>query len=151
MDKPVGSRVLPDFASKRSGVVYAPGAVIEVIQEVTMDGVRYLRTDDKKGWLFAFHPKLEMTMLEPAPGNYIIENSTFRCVSHGEEVPIREGPGLMSKCRDDAVFPGEEVHTVARWLPDDGTGLVFLKLSDHKGWVELFKTGSNKIYLFSPI
>ena len=142
LDKPVGSRVLPDFESKRSGIVYAPGAIIEIIQEVEMDGVTYLRSDDRKGWLFAVHPKLDITMLEPAPGNYIIESATYRCVAQIGKIPVREGPGLLSK-ETDSVYPDEEVHVVARWLPSDSTGFTFLKLSDQKGWVQLDQDGSS--------
>lgn len=151
LDKPVGSRVLPDIESKRTGVVYAPGAILEVIQEVSMDGIRYLRTEDKKGWVFAYHPKLQITMLEPVHGEYLIENATLRCISESDKVPIREGPGLLSKACGDGVYPGEEVQAVARWRPDDGSGRAYLKLGGGKGWVQLHEEGSEKALLFQKI
>lgn len=143
--------MLPDYESKRSGVVYAPGSIIEIIQEVEMDGVTYLRTDDKKGWLFAYHPKLELSMLEYAPGDYIIETAAFRCNSSSGKVPIRQGPGLLSKQCEDSVYPDEEVCAVARWLPLDGTGVTYLKLSDDKGWVQLNDSLMQESSLFVKI
>lgn len=136
LDKPVGSRVLPDFESKRSGAVYGPGAVVEIIQEVEMDGVTYLRTEDKKGWLFAYHPKLDINMLEAVPGQYFIETATFRCMSTSGKVPIRDGPSLLSKGCDDAVYVNEDIDVLALWIPNDSSNTSFLKLSGGKGWVQ---------------
>lgn len=151
LDKPVGSRVLPDFESKRSGVVYAPGAIIEVTQEVSMDGVRYLRTDDKKGWVFAYHPKLQITMLEPVSGDYVLENCTYRCICKIGTVPIREGPSMMSKVCEDCIYPEEDIQIVARWVSPDEGSMCFLKLSNNKGWVQLFEASAEKEPFFMRI
>jgi hypothetical protein len=116
-----------------------------------MDGVTYLRTDDKRGWLFAYHPKLELSMLEAAPGDYIIEAAAFRCDSSSGQVPIREGPGLLSRQCGDSVFPGEEVYAVARWIPNDSSEATYLKLSDDKGWVQMAGSNMQETPLFVKI
>jgi hypothetical protein len=150
LDKPVGSRVLPDLNARRTGITYSPGEVVEVVQEVTVDGTRYLRTDDKTGWLFPFHPKLGITMLEKIPGHCEIQSSLYKCMSNSEPVAVRNGPSVLSAATGDFIYPSEEIHTTESWSPDDGSGLVFLKLRDGQGWISKFDMKSN-VTLFGVI
>ena len=146
LDKPIGSRILPDYKASRSGAVYAPGEIIEVVQEVTVEGIKYFKTDDKKGWLFIHHPELNMKLLEHMPGNYIIESAVYKYDNSAYVGPIdiRIGPTQNSKCTGNRLFPDEEFNCIGKWSPKDNFGLTFLKLADNKGWVCLNAPGSEK-------
>lgn len=146
LDKPLGSRILPDYKSSRPGAVYAPGEVVEVVQLVTVEGTKYFKTDDKKGWLFVVHPDLNIVMLEHVPGNYLIENAVYRYddSAYVGPIDIRIGPAINSKCTGDRIYPNEEFTCIGRWTPSDGSGLSFLKLGLEKGWVASTAPGQDR-------
>lgn len=137
LDKPVGSRILPDISSSRSGVVYEPGEVVEVTTEVTIDNTLYLKTADMNGWVFDKHPDLGMVMMERIDGDFKAERGRYTCTggSSGAPVTIRRGPCLLSKGTGHMVYRNEEIDVVGMWIPADGSGVVFLKLDARRGWV----------------
>jgi hypothetical protein len=138
LDKPVGSRILPDISSSRSGVVYEPGEVVEVTTEVIIDSTLYLKTADMNGWLFDKHPDLGMVMMERVDGDYKTERGRYTYSGgggNGAPALVRRGPCLLSKPTGQLVYRGEEVDVVGTWTPADGSGVVFLKLDARRGWV----------------
>lgn len=142
LDKPVGLRRYPHKNSPRTGDMIHPGEVVEVIQELEMDGVKYLKTLGSplagSGWLFQKHPILETVMLDYLPGELIEKQQSYMYkTDQTTPITILCGPNENCSKTNHVIFPGEEIDINEIWKPCDGEGKTYVKLCDGRGWVEL--------------
>ena len=49
----------------------------------------------------------------------------------------------MVRAQGEALSPGERAEATERFTPADGSGVVFIKLADGRGWVPVRKRGSS--------
>jgi hypothetical protein len=141
LDKPVGLRRYPHKNSPRTGDVIQPGEVIQVIQEIDIDGVKYVRTiggSTCSGWMFQTHPLLGIVMLEYLPGELVEKYQSYMFkTDQSAPITILTGPSENCGKTSHSIFPGEEIDISEIWKPCDGEGKTFVKLCDGRGWVEL--------------
>lgn len=139
LDKPVGIRKYPHRLSARTGDVLIPGEVRESVQEIYVDGVKFVKiVGPSKGWVFERHPDLGIPMLEYYPGQIIHEHRSYLYKeTNATTIQILSGPAENADKTDHVIFQGEEVDVCKIWKPSDGSDSIFAELEDERGWVEL--------------
>lgn len=48
-------------------------------------------------------------------------------------------PPILQYSQGEALIPGERAEATERFTPSDGSGVVFIKLADGRGWVPVRK------------
>eukprot|EP00602_Paraphysomonas_sp_CaronLab_P006447 CAMPEP_0185032740 /NCGR_PEP_ID=MMETSP1103-20130426/21083_1 /TAXON_ID=36769 /ORGANISM="Paraphysomonas bandaiensis, Strain Caron Lab Isolate" /LENGTH=235 /DNA_ID=CAMNT_0027568737 /DNA_START=45 /DNA_END=752 /DNA_ORIENTATION=+ len=146
LDKPVGVRRYPHKNSPRTGDAYFPGEVIETVQEIVIDGTKFVRAvGGSAGWLFVTHPSLDKQMLDYIPGEIIEAHKSYMYkVNQPTPIGILSGPHENCQKTSHVIFPGEEIDISETWKPSDGSGKTYIKLIDKRGWVELTHPISNE-------
>ena len=91
------------------------------------------------------HPSTDQTVFEIIEGEIMVDERAygFPKTPSKEPVPILFGPGLESQQTGEALMPGERAQAVERFAPNDGSGVVFIKLADGRGWVPVKKKGAS--------
>lgn len=164
----MGLRSLPELKGPRTGAALVPGEMIECVQRLTLDGTTYVRLADDRGWVFERHPQEYYPVLVLRDGTVVghvlrflgwakLTKSCCECAGTWTDVDamykysesamkpmgIRFGPGVDSQITGDAILPGDVIHVSECLVLDDGSGQLYLKLSDGRGWVFLLHPTHN--------
>ncbi|CAM9355556.1 unnamed protein product [Discosporangium mesarthrocarpum] len=136
-------RTYPEAHAPRTGDGLFPGEVIEVDQVLAKDNATYLRIASDRGWTYAKNPGDQTILFEEISGEVVDDHRNYGFpTSAREPVPILFGPGLESQQTGEALIPGERAEAIERFTPNDGLGVVFIKLADGRGWVPVRKKNS---------
>eukprot|EP00903_Cladosiphon_okamuranus_P006607 g6454.t1 len=135
-------RTYPEEAAPRTGDGLFPGEVIEVEQVLTNKEKVFLRIANDRGWTYAKSPADDSTLFEEINGEIAPDKRNYGFPpTANEPIPILFGPGLESQQTGEALIPGERAEAMERFTPADESGVVFIKLSDGRGWVPVRKNG----------
>eukprot|EP00752_Nemacystus_decipiens_P009414 g8417.t1 len=133
-------RTYPEEAAPRTGDGLFPGEVIEVAQVLTNKEKVFLRIANDRGWTYAKNPADDSMLFEEISGDIAEDKRNYGFPpTANEPIPILFGPGLESQQTGEALIPGERAEAMERFTPADGSGVVFIKLSDGRGWVPVRK------------
>ncbi|CAM9166452.1 unnamed protein product [Ascophyllum nodosum] len=133
-------RTYPEEAAPRTGDGLFPGEVIEVTQVLTNKDRVYLRIANDRGWTFAKNPSDNTVLFDEMKGDVDADTRNYGFPPTAKDpVPILFGPGLESQQTGEALIPGERAEATERFTPSDGSGVVFIKLADGRGWVPVRK------------
>ncbi|CAM9178970.1 unnamed protein product, partial [Hapterophycus canaliculatus] len=133
-------RTYPEEAAPRTGDGLFPGEVIEVTQVLTNKEKVFLRIANDRGWTYAKNPVDDSTLFEEISGDVAEDTRKYGFPPSAKDpIPILFGPGLESQQTGEALIPGERAEATERFTPADGSGVVFIKLLDGRGWVPVRK------------
>ncbi|CAN0100971.1 unnamed protein product [Scytosiphon promiscuus] len=133
-------RTYPEDAAPRTGDGLFPGEVIEVTQVLTNKEKVYLRIANDRGWTYAKNPADDSVLFEEISGDIAQDTRKYGFPPSAKDpIPILFGPGLESQQTGEALIPGERAEATERFTPADGSGVVFIKLRDGRGWVPVRK------------
>ncbi|CAM9142326.1 unnamed protein product [Ectocarpus sp. 6 AP-2014] len=133
-------RTYPEQAAPRTGDGLFPGEVIEVVQTLTNKETEFLRIGNDRGWTYAKNPSDGSTLFEEIDGEVVPDTRNYGFPPSAKDpIPLLFGPGLESQQTGEALIPGERAEAMERFTPGDGSGVVFIKLKDGRGWVPVRK------------
>ncbi|CAM9144262.1 unnamed protein product [Ectocarpus sp. 12 AP-2014] len=133
-------RTYPEQAAPRTGDGLFPGEVIEVVQILTNKETEFLRIGNDRGWTYAKNPADDSTLFEEIDGEVVPDTRNYGFPPSAKDpIPLLFGPGLESQQTGEALIPGERAEAMERFTPGDGSGVVFIKLKDGRGWVPVRK------------
>ncbi|CBJ30507.1 conserved unknown protein [Ectocarpus siliculosus] len=133
-------RTYPEQAAPRTGDGLFPGEVIEVAQTLTNKETEFLRIGNDRGWTYAKNPADGSTLFEEIDGEVVPDTRNYGFPPSAKDpIPLLFGPGLESQQTGEALIPGERAEAMERFTPGDGSGVVFIKLKDGRGWVPVRK------------
>eukprot|EP00752_Nemacystus_decipiens_P009298 g8309.t1 len=142
-------RTFPVPEAPHAGDGLFEGEVIEVVQELTNNGVEFLRMANDRGWTFAHMEAGGGKPLFTKVSGDLEEETREHTVPLMANQPavVLFGPSLESQETGETIMPGASVRVTQRFYPADGvekkSGMSFVKIKKTKtsagGWVPVMK------------